>query len=218
MTRGFVTNFENFFPLGDPPDYEPDRTMSLAERARREGRTPEEVTYDTLLQKDGREVIYMPFFYHGFGFEGLRQTLIDPECILSLSDAGAHCGLICDAGLPTYLLSYWVRDRKRGPGLPLELAVKRQTRDTAQLYGLEDRGILAPGMKADLNLIDFDNLRLHMPEMVFDFPADGRRFVQRVDGYKYTIASGAVIFEDGQPTGALPGAIIRGPQQPARTA
>jgi len=216
ITLGLVTNFENFFPLGDPPDYEPTRAMSIAERARREGRSAEEVTYDTLLQKDGREVIYMPFFYHGFSFEGLRRTITDPECVLSLSDAGAHCGLICDAGLPTYLLSYWVRDRKRGPGLPLEMAVKRQTHDTAQLYGLKDRGVLAAGMKADLNLIDLDNLRLYMPEMVFDLPANGRRFIQRVDGYKYTLVSGEVIMQDGQPTGALPGKVIRGPQPDAR--
>jgi N-acyl-D-aspartate/D-glutamate deacylase len=118
--------------------------------------------------------------------------------------------------LPTYLLSYWVRDRKRGPGLPLEMAVKRQTHDTAQLYGLKDRGVLAAGMKADLNLIDLDNLRLYMPEMVFDLPANGRRFIQRVDGYKYTLVSGEVIMQDGQPTGALPGKIIRGPQPGAR--
>ncbi len=131
---------------------------------------------------------------------------------MSLSDSGAHCGLICDAGLPSYLLTYWVRDRKRGERLPLELAVKRQTRDTAQLYGLEDRGLLAPGMKADLNIIDLENLRLHMPEMVHDFPANGRRFIQRVDGYKYTVVSGEVIFENGEPTGALPGNIIRGPR------
>ena len=212
MTLGFVTNFENFFPLGDPPDYEPTKEMSIAARARREGRTPEEVTYDTLLQKDGREVIYMPFFYHGYSFDGIRKAVIDPDCVLSLSDSGAHCGLICDAGLPSYLLTYWVRDRKRGERLPLELAVKRQTRDTAQLYGLEDRGLLAPGMKADLNVIDLENLRLHMPEMVHDFPANGRRFIQRVDGYKYTVVSGEVIFENGEPTGALPGNIIRGPR------
>ncbi|MGO9060805.1 MAG: N-acyl-D-amino-acid deacylase family protein [Candidatus Binataceae bacterium] len=213
MTLGFVTNFKNFFPLGDPPDYEPGQEMSIAARAQREGKTPEELTYDILLQKDGREVIYMPFFYHGYSFDGIRKAVIDPDCVLSLSDSGAHCGLICDAGLPTYLLTYWVRDRRRGERLLLELAVKRQTRDTAQLYGLEDRGVLAPGMKADVNVIDLANLRLHMPEMVLDFPARGRRFIQRVDGYKYTIVSGEVIFEDGEPTGALPGNIIRGPQQ-----
>jgi len=218
ITLGFVTNFENFFPLGDPPDYEPERSMSIAERARRAGVSPQELTYDTLLQKDGREVIYMPFFYHGFSFDGLRRTITDPDCVLSLSDAGAHCGLICDAGLPTYLLSYWVRDRRRGPGLALEIAVRRQTHDTAQLYGLKDRGVLAAGMKADLNLIDFNNLRLHMPEMVFDLPANGRRFIQKVDGYRYTIVSGEVIFENGQPTGALPGRIIRGPQPAADAA
>jgi N-acyl-D-aspartate/D-glutamate deacylase len=170
------------------------------------------VAYDTLLQRDGRQIIYMPFFYHGFNFDGVRQAMLDPDAVLSLSDSGAHCGLICDAGFPSYLLTYWVRDRTRGERIPLELAVKRQTHDTAQLYGLEDRGVLAPGKKADLNLIDFDHLRPHMPEMVFDFPAKGRRFVQRVDGYKYTIVSGEVILEDGQPTGALPGNVIRGPQ------
>lgn len=157
-------------------------------------------------------MIYMPFFYHGYSFDGIRKTLLDPDCVLSLSDSGAHCGVICDAGLPTYLLSCWVRDRRRGERIPLELAVQRQTRDTARFYGLDDRGVLAAGMKADVNIIDLDNLRLHMPEMVHDFPAGGRRFIQRVDGYKYTLVSGEVIFEDGEPTGALPGNIIRGPQ------
>jgi len=212
MTLGFITNWENLFPLSDPPDYEQPRSGSIADRARREGRSPEEVAYDTLLDRDGRQIIYMPFFYHGFNFDGVRQAMLDPDAVLSLSDSGAHCGLICDAGFPSYLLTYWVRDRTRGERIPLELAVKRQTHDTAQLYGLEDRGVLAPGKKADLNLIDFDHLRPHMPEMVFDFPAKGRRFIQRVDGYKYTIVSGEVILEDGQPTGALPGNVIRGPQ------
>jgi N-acyl-D-amino-acid deacylase len=218
MTLGFVTNFENFFPLSDPPDYEQPKTMSIAERARREGRTPQEVAYDVLLERDGRQIIYMPFFYHGFSFDGLRKAMMDPDAVLSLSDSGAHCGLICDAGFPSYLLSYWVRDRQRGERIPLELAVKRQTHDTARLYGLDDRGVLAPGMKADLNVIDFDNLHLHMPEMVFDFPASGRRFIQRVDGYKYTIVSGEVILEDGRPAGAMPGKIVRGPQSAPRAA
>jgi N-acyl-D-aspartate/D-glutamate deacylase len=114
--------------------------------------------------------------------------------------------------MPTFLLTYFVRDRKRGALLPLEFAVKRHTRDTALLYGLGDRGLLAPGMKADINLVDFDNLRMHAPEMVYDLPAGGRRLVQRVDGYRYTIASGEVIFQDGEASGAMPGKLIRGPQ------
>jgi N-acyl-D-amino-acid deacylase len=120
--------------------------------------------------------------------------------------------LVCDASMPTYLLSHWVRDRKRGARLPLEKAVKLQTRDTAEFYGLMDRGLIAPGMKADLNLIDFDNLRAHAPEMVFDLPAGGRRLIQKADGYKHTIVSGEVTFEDGQPTGAMPGKLVRGGQ------
>jgi N-acyl-D-aspartate/D-glutamate deacylase len=142
--------------------------------------------------------------------------LVDSTTVLSLSDGGAHCGVICDAGMPTYLLTHWVRDRQRGQRLPLELAVKRQTRDTAELYGLRDRGVLAPGMKADINVIDLDNLRLHAPEMVFDLPADGRRFVQRVDGYKYTVVSGEVTFQDGEATGAIPGKVVRGSASAAR--
>jgi N-acyl-D-aspartate/D-glutamate deacylase len=142
--------------------------------------------------------------------------LTDSATILSLSDGGAHCGVICDAGMPTYLLTHWVRDRQRGPRIGLELAVKRQTKDTAELYGMRDRGVLAPGMKADINLIDFDNLRLHPPEMVFDLPANGRRFVQRVDGYNYTIVSGEVTYEGGEPTGAMPGKIVRSSHSDAR--
>jgi N-acyl-D-amino-acid deacylase len=138
--------------------------------------------------------------------------LSDPATVLSLSDGGAHCGVICDASMPTYLLTHWVRDRNRGERISLELAIKRQTSDTAALYGLRDRGTLTPGLKADVNLIDFNNLRLHPPEMVFDLPADGRRFVQRADGYRSTIVSGEVTFENGEATGAMPGKDVRGPQ------
>jgi N-acyl-D-aspartate/D-glutamate deacylase len=123
--------------------------------------------------------------------------------------------VICDASMPTYLLTHWVRDRSRGERIPLEVAVKRQTHDTARLYGLDDRGVLAAGMKADVNLIDFEGLRLQPPEMVFDLPAGGRRFVQRVDGYRYTLLSGVVTYENGRPTGAMPGRMIRGPQKAA---
>lgn len=212
QTLGMVASFQHHFSLGDPPDYEPPAEMSILERARRAGKPPQEVAYDTLLERDGRAIIYMPLAYKGYSFDALRPQLLNPATVLSLSDGGAHCGVICDASMPTYLLTHWVRDRRRGDRIPLEIAVKRQTRDTARLYGLHDRGVLAPGMKADVNLIDFDRLRLHPPEMVFDLPAGGRRFVQRADGYRYTLVSGEVTYENGEATGAMPGRVIRGPQ------
>jgi N-acyl-D-amino-acid deacylase len=212
-TRHFVTNFSKFFPLGDPPDYEPAEDQNLAARAAREGKTPQEITYDALLERDGKALLYVPFAnYTDYNLDAIREMLTDPATTLGLSDGGAHCGLICDASMPSYMLSYWVRDRSRGERIELEYAVKRQTSDTAKLYGLNDRGALKPGMKADVNVIDMDRLHLHAPEMVFDLPAGGRRLIQKVDGYRYTVVSGEVIYEDGKPTGALPGKLIRGPQ------
>ncbi|MGE0680875.1 MAG: amidohydrolase family protein [Candidatus Binatia bacterium] len=218
MTLEMVSGFQNHFSLGDPPDYEPTVEKSILERARHAGKTPQEVAYDTLLERDGREVIYMPLATSkSLSFDGIRPNLLNPATVLSLSDGGAHCGIICDAGMPTFLLTYWVRDRQRGERIPLELAVKRQTQDTARLYGLLDRGVLAPGMKADVNVIDFEQLQLHPPEMVYDLPANGRRFIQRVDGYRYTVMSGEVSYENGEPTGVMLGKVIRGPQPaPAR--
>jgi N-acyl-D-amino-acid deacylase len=212
QTLGMVSGFQHHFSLGDPPDYEPTAENSILERAKHMHRTPQEVAYDTLLERDGREIIYMPLAYKSYSFDNIRPQLTNPNTVLSLSDGGAHCGVICDASMPTYLLTHWVRDRNRGERIPLEFAVKRQTHDTAQLYGLNDRGTLEPGKKADINLIEFEKLRLHPPEMVFDLPANGRRFVQRADGYKYTVVSGEVTFQDGQPTGAMPGKVVRGPQ------
>ena len=132
-----------------------------------------------------------------------------PRTVLGLSDGGAHCGLICDASMTTFLLTHWVRGRTRGERLPLELAVHLQTGRTAAAYGLDDRGTIEPGKRADLNLVDLDALRLHVPEMVFDLPAGGRRLVQRVDGYRATLVAGEVTFEDGEPTGARPGRLVR---------
>ena len=212
QTLRMVADFQNHFPLGDPPNYEPTADMSILEIARRAGKSPQEITYDLLLQRGGRAIIYNPLAYKGFSFDAVLPQLTDPATVLSLSDGGAHCGVICDAGMPTYLLTHWVRDRQRGARIPLETAVKRQTMDTAQLYGLNDRGVLAPGMKADINLIEMDRLQLHEPEMVFDLPANGRRFIQKVDGYRYTVTSGELTYQDGEPTGAMPGKVIRGPQ------
>ena len=216
QTLGMVAGFQHHFSLGDPPDYEPTADKSIMERAKRSQRTPQEIAYDTLLERDGREIIYMPLAYKSYSFDAILPQLTNPNTVLSLSDGGAHCGVICDASMPTYLLTHWVRDRDRGGRIPLEIAVKRQTHDTAQLYGLSDRGALAPGMKADINLIEFDSLRLHPPEMVFDLPANGRRFVQRADGYKFTIVSGEVTFQDGESTGAMPGKVVRGGAAAAR--
>jgi N-acyl-D-aspartate/D-glutamate deacylase len=209
-TLRMVTMFDSFFPLGDPPDYEPTEDQSIGARARRLGISPQELAYDTMLEREGRQVLYAPRAYKGYNLDPYREMLTKPNSILSLSDGGAHCGTICDASMPTYILSHWARDRSRGDKLPLEFAVKLQTSETAKLYGLHDRGELAPRRKADINLIDFANLRLHAPEMVYDLPARGRRFVQRAEGYKYTIVSGEVVLADGEPTGALPGKVVRG--------
>ena len=217
VTRYLLTNFAKYFALGDPPNYEPARETSVAARAEREGKTPAELTYDLMLEREGRELLYMPFAnYSDYNFDALREMLLNPVTALGLSDGGAHCGLICDASMPTYMLTHWVRDRSRGERLPIEMVVKRQTSDTAKFYGLRDRGVLAPGMKGDVNVIDMDALRLHPPKMVFDLPAGGRRLIQHADGYRYTVVSGEVTFVDGNATDAMPGKLIRGPQPAPR--
>ena len=201
----------HMFPLGEPPDYEPTPDMSVAAIARREGRPEEEVLYDLLLRHDGRELVLFTLggYSHG-SLDDMKEMLLHPNSALGLSDGGAHCGVICDASAPTYMLSHWARDR--ADGLPLEFVVKKMTRDTAHLYGLEDRGVLAPGFKADLNLVDLEHLNLRLPEMVHDLPAGARRLIQRADGWKATICSGEVTFEDGEHTDARPGRLIRGGQ------
>ncbi|MGH0028198.1 MAG: N-acyl-D-amino-acid deacylase family protein, partial [Myxococcota bacterium] len=209
-----LSSFHNLFAFGDPPDYEPAPESSVAARAQREGRRPEEVAYDLLLERDGSELLYFPFLgYAEQNFDALREMMMHPRAVFSLSDGGAHCGLICDASNPTFLLTHWVRDRTRGEKLPLEHVVRAQTRNTAALYGLHDRGQLRPGYKADLNVIDFDGLTIHRPEMVFDLPGGARRLIQKVNGYDATICSGVVTYEHDEATGAMPGRLIRGPQK-----
>ena len=205
--------FDNQYPLGDPPDYEPGPEASIAAIADRAGVSRFEAAYDAMMDQDGRGLIYMPFLdYIDGNFDNLREMMTHPLSVFGLSDGGAHCGLVCDASMPTYLLTHWARDRTRGERVPIERLVAKQTRETAAIYGLDDRGLLAPGMKADVNVIDFDGMYLHAPEMVYDLPANGRRLIQRVDGYDVTICSGEVIYEAGVATGALPGKLIRGPQ------
>ena len=198
------------FPIGDPPDYEPPYEASIEALAARTGREPEDVLYDKLLEKDGHELLLVPVLnYSDLSCDPIREMLLHPRAALGLGDGGAHCGIICDASIPTFMLTHWVRDRKRGPTLPLELVVRRMTRDTADLYGLRDRGSIEAGQKADLNLIDFSRLTLEPPRMAYDLPAGGARFLQRARGYQATLVSGEVVSLRGEPTGALPGRLIR---------
>lgn len=208
-----LQNWGKIFPLGDPPDYEPEESTSVLAIANRESRTPEEVTYDLMMQRDGRELLYFPLLGYSHGdFGALREMLVHNGTVLGLGDGGAHCGILCDASLPTYMLTHWVRDRKRGDALPLESVVSMQTRRTAELYGFRDRGVVRPGYLADINLIDFDKLELAAPEMVHDLPSGGRRLIQRAGGYMATVKRGSVTFEDGEATGARPGRLVRGAQ------
>jgi N-acyl-D-amino-acid deacylase len=194
-------------------DYEPRAEDSVAAQAARTGKAPDAIVYDMFMENDGRGYIYLPVLnYANFDFHHIHEMLNHEATVLSLSDGGAHCGVICDASFPTYMLTHWVRDRARGPRLPLEKVVSMQTRDTARLYGLNDRGVLARGMKADVNVIDFGALQIRAPEMVFDLPAQGRRMIQKAEGYRATVVSGAVTFENGEATGELPGKLIRGPK------
>ena len=194
-------------------DYEPAAGDSVAALAAATGKPPAEIVYDMLMERDGRGYIYLPLLnYTNFNFDHIHEMMNHPATVLSLSDGGAHCGVICDASFPTYMLTHWARDRARGPRLPLEQVVHMQTQRTATLYGLHDRGVLAAGMKADVNIIDYDRLRILPPEMVFDLPAQGRRMIQRSEGYRATIVSGRVTFENGVETGEMPGQLIRGPQ------
>ena len=201
------------FPLGDPPNYEPAPEASIAAEATRTGRDPYEVLYDRMLELDGRQLLMLAILSYSDGdLEALREMLEHPASAFGLGDGGAHCGAICDASMTTFLLTHWARDRSRGPKLPIEWVVRKMTRDTAWLYGLRDRGVVSPGMKADLNVIDWEHLELALPELVHDLPAGARRLVQRARGYEATLVSGIVTMRNGEHTGALPGRVIRGPQ------
>jgi N-acyl-D-aspartate/D-glutamate deacylase len=209
-------SFHKMYALGAEPDYEPAQEHSIASIAQREGRSPLEVAYDMLMAQDGKGIVYFPSFNYAYNdLSQLHTQLQHPRTMMSLADGGAHCGYICDVSMPTYMLTHWARDRSRGPTLPLELMVQRQTRDTAAIYGLHDRGLLQPGYLADVNIIDFDRLRIPPPYVAFDLPAGGRRLVQTAEGYRATFKAGEVIMENGERTGALPGRLLRGPQKRA---
>jgi N-acyl-D-aspartate/D-glutamate deacylase len=207
----FRPNYDRMFLLGDPPDYEQPLENALGARAQREGRKPEELAYDAMLEHNGRGMLYVPFANYADGnLDAVREMLLDPHSVPGLSDGGAHCGIICDASFPTYLLSHWTRDRSRGERLSIPFVVASQARKTALSVGLKDRGVIGAGYKADLNVIDYDRLKLRPPEVHYDLPMGGRRLLQPIDGYEATIVSGAVTQRGGKPTGVRPGRLVRG--------
>ncbi len=194
------------------PDYEPPPEASVAATAAREGRDPADLCYDWMLEEEGRAILNRPLLNYADGnLDAIREMVTHPHTLLGLSDGGAHVGYICDASAPTHLLTHWARDRPRGR-IAIEHAVKRLSADNAHAIGLRDRGVLRPGMKADLNVIDLAALSLHRPSMQYDLPAGGKRLVQRADGYDATIVSGAVTRRHGEETDALPGRLVRGAQ------
>jgi len=205
--------FGELFPLDDRVNYEPSAEDSLATIAAQRGQAPWSLLLEWLMAYDGQGHVMYPFEnYYGGDLEAIREMLTDEASVIGVADGGAHVGVICDAGAPTFMLTHWARDRVRGPGLPLEFLVHKHTQGNALAYGLRDRGVLAPGYKADVNVIDFDTLRLKPPRVLHDLPAGGRRLVQQAQGYRHTFVSGVETVRNDDFTGELPGTLIRGPQ------
>jgi N-acyl-D-amino-acid deacylase len=203
-------NLANLYQLGDQPDYEPAPERSVATIAEQQRREPLEVAYDLMLEQHGHELLYAPLLgYTERNFDALREMIVHPSTVLGLADGGAHVGMICDGSMPTFMLSHWVRDRSRGERLTLEQAVNLQTARTAALFGFTDRGRLEPGLLADVNVIDFENLALGEVRMAHDLPAGGKRLVQRASGYLATVKSGQVVRERDEATGDRPGRLLR---------
>jgi N-acyl-D-aspartate/D-glutamate deacylase len=205
--------WDNLYMLGDEPDYEQTQDRTLAALARARGIDPAVLALDHMLSNEGRGMLYLPFLNYADGsLDPSYAMLIHPDTVPGLSDGGAHVGMICDGSFPTSNLTHWTRDRTRGPKLPLAQMIKAQTRDTAETVGLYDRGLVMPGYRADLNVIDYDRLTLKRPEVAYDLPGGGRRLIQRAEGYVATLVAGQVTYRDGEPTGALPGRLLRGAQ------
>ncbi|HTO08271.1 MAG TPA: amidohydrolase family protein [Myxococcota bacterium] len=206
-----LQNFEKMFVLGDPPDYEQPRERAVGAQARAQGIPAHALALDVMLANEGRGMLYFPFLnYAGSSLDASLAMMKSPSTVLGLGDGGAHLGTICDSSFTTHMLTHWTRDRTRGERVPVETVVRWHTRDTAEAVGLRDRGVIAPGYKADLNVIDYDRLKLRPPRMVHDLPAGGRRLVQDAEGYRCAIVAGEVTYRDGQATEALPGRLVRG--------
>ena len=208
-----VSCWERIFPLGDPPDYEPAPEKSIAARAAHAGKDPAEFAYDLLMENGGKTILYRPLSNYTYGnLDTVKDMFSHPNSLIGLGDGGAHVSILSDASAFTYMLTHWTRDRTRGDKTPLPWAIKRLTRDNAAAIGLNDRGLLRPGYKADINVIDYDRLQLHAPQVAYDLPGGGRRLIQKADGYDATIVSGVPVQIGGVETGALPGRLVRGAQ------
>ena len=211
-TRWIESLFNEIYVLDEQMNYEPDSDSdSLAVHARAQGKQPWRLLLEWLMRDDGRGHVMYPFEnYYGGNLDAIREMLTDDASIIGVADGGAHVGVICDAASPTFMLTHWARDRRRGPGLPLEFLVHKHTRGNALAYGLGDRGLIAPGYKADINMIDFDNLRIKPPKVLYDLPAGGRRLVQEAEGYHHIFVSGIETLQNDTFTGELPGRLVRG--------
>lgn len=211
FARSTLQNWSNMFRMDGDFDYEPLQSDSLQGIAERQGGSAPALALDAMLENEGRGILYVPFLnYAGFTLDPAHTMLMDANTVPGLSDGGAHVGMICDGSFPTYNLVHWTRDRKRGARIPLEKMVAMQTADTAALIGLHDRGRIAPGLRADINVIDYARLRLKPPTVAYDLPAGGKRLLQGAEGYEATIVAGAITYRNGEPTGALPGRLLRG--------
>ena len=210
LILSILRNYNNIYILDDPPNYEPLIEESLGFQAKKVDIEVDEFLYDYLLMEDGKKLLYYPIGnYMDSSLDAAKKMMESEHSLLGLGDGGAHCATICDASFTTHMLTFWGRDRVRGPKMDLSWIIKSHTRDNALAMGLNDRGLISKGMKADLNVIDFDNLTLHAPEVVNDLPAGGKRLIQNVDGYVATIMSGKVTYRNGMKTGELPGKLIR---------
>lgn len=210
LQRAIASRWDRMYVLNDPPEYEPRPEDAVEAAAKAAGKSPQEFVYDFMAEGDGGGMLLFPVVNFVTGdLQPVHEMMQDPATIIGLGDGGAHCGQICDASNTTYLLTHWTRDRTRGPKFPVEWAVRRLTSETADFFGFKDRGRLKPGLKADVNIIDYDALKIRRPEVIFDLPAGGRRIVQRAEGYVATIVSGQPIFENAEATGALPGKLVR---------
>ena len=199
------------FPLEAPVNYEPAPEDSVAARAAHAGIAPAAMAYDMMMERDGRAILYRPIINYADGdLSAVGEMMRDPNTIMGLGDGGAHVSIICDASAPTTMITHWTRDRSRGERVSLPWVIKRLSHDNARVLGLRDRGTLSVGAKADVNVIDYDRLAVHPPEVLYDLPAGGRRLVQRTEGYDATIVSGVPVRMHGIATGAFPGRLVRG--------